>query len=103
MNTNKMQNEIVKALGIDLLTPSEQQEVMARVGGMIVSRVMERAMDVLTEGDQEEFEKMLDAGQDPDKLFEFLAGKIPNLMEIISEETEKVKKEGEDMLKSYGL
>lgn len=100
---NKMQQSIINALGIDLLSPQEQDAVMAQLGGLVFTAVMERTLDKLQEKDQKEFEGMMDNDETVEKLFDFLGNKIPNIQEIIKEEGEKIKKESEEMLSKFGM
>lgn len=98
-----MQQSIINALGIDLLSPQEQDAVMAQLGGLVFTAVMERTLDKLQEKDQKEFESMMDNDETVEKLFDFLGNKIPNIQEIIKEDGEKIKKESEEMLSKFGM
>ncbi len=98
-----MQQLIIEALGIDLLPEAEQEQAMTQWGGLVFTAVMSRALDQLSEGDQQEFERMMDAGEAPEKLFSYLGEKVPNFAEIVKEETKKVQKESEEMLGKYGM
>ena len=98
-----MQQSIITALGIDLLTPPEQEEVMLELGGVIFHAIMGRAYDKLSEEGRKEMGQMMDDGKDPDVIFEYLEKQIPEIGEIIREETEKVKAESLEMLSKYGV
>lgn len=86
---------LISALGLDPLTmaPEEQQALLERVGTLIYQAVLIRVMEVLSDEDVEEFEKLLDTGADQDKIFSFLRIKVMNLDDIIREEAAKFKEE----------
>jgi len=100
---NKMQQSIIHALGINLLPPNEQDAVMAQLGGLVFTAVMEKSLDKLQEKDQKELEGMIDSDESVEKLFDFLGDKVPNIQEIIKEEAEKIKTESIEMVKGYGI
>ncbi len=101
MNT-KIKNDIVQILGIDSLPKEEQEEVYMQFGAIIYMEVMTRAMDILSEDDQNILDKLIQENPDPEVMFTFLAEKIPNLDEIVREEAEKVHKEAGDLMSKVG-
>lgn len=91
-------DSIIKILGIDSLPKEEQQEAMERLGAIVYQEVMLRVLDILNEEDKDEFEKLIEKTKDPEIMFSFLMGKIPNFEEIVNEESEKLKKESAELM-----
>jgi hypothetical protein len=91
---------IIKSLGLDpsTMTPEAQQELLGKVGTLIYQAVLLRVMEVLADDTVTEFEKLVDSGADQDAIFTFLKSHVPNLEEIIKEESEKFKQESLHML-----
>jgi len=94
---NLFNKNIISHLGLEHLEPQEQEETLLRVGKIIYQAVMLRVVDILSEEDQKEFEKILDtegSGEGKgEKILNFLKAKIPNLDEIAKEEIVKFKEE----------
>lgn len=95
---NTINNNIVKTLGIDSLPIEKQKEAMERLGAIVYQEVMLRVLDILSEEDKDEFEKLIEKTPDPEIMFSFLASKIPNLEEIVNEESEKLRKESAEII-----
>jgi hypothetical protein len=92
---NNTATSIIRALGLDPTTmaPEMQQEVLGRVGTLVYQAVLIRVMEVLSDEDVAEFEKLIDGGADQDKIFDFLKVKVMNLDDLIKEEALKFKNE----------
>lgn len=89
---------IIKTLGIDSLPIEKQKEAMERLGAIVYQEVMLRVLDILSEEDKDEFEKVIEKSPDPEIMFSFLTDKIPNLEEIVNEEAEKLRKESAEII-----
>ena len=84
----------------------------AKVGGIyandtypadfIYQNIMTRALEIMSEADQDEFEKMLDAQSGPEEIFVFLKNKVSNFEEIIKEEAEKFKNKATGIMNQIG-
>ena len=92
---NNTATSIIRALGLDPTTmaPEMQQEVLGRVGTLVYQAVLIRVMEVLSDEDVAEFEKLIDGWADQDKIFDFLKVKVMNLDDLIKEEALKFKNE----------
>lgn len=93
---------IIKILGIDKLSEEKQKEAMEKLGAIVYQETMLRALEVLSEEDKDEFEKVIAQNPDPENLFSFLSEKVPNLDEIISEEATKLRTESAEILSEIG-
>ncbi|MEA2112700.1 MAG: DUF5663 domain-containing protein [Patescibacteria group bacterium] len=88
---------IIKYLHLENLDEAKQEKTLLRIGKVIYQAMMLRIMEILTEEEQKEFEKVLDeVGTDENRqseVIDFLKSKIPNLDEISKEEITKLKEE----------
>jgi len=99
---NTINNNIIKILGIDALPVEQQKEAMERLGAIVYQEVMLRVLDIMSEEDKDEFEKIIERNADPEVMFTFLSGKVPNLDAIVTEEAEKFRTESADIMSEIG-
>jgi len=99
---NQINKNIVLTLGINTLPVEKQKEAMERLGAIVYQEVMLRALDILTEEDKDEFEKLIEKDPNPEIMFDFLLGKIPNFEEIVKEEAEKLREESVEIISEIG-
>ena len=99
---DEINKNIVITLGINNLPVEKQKEAMERLGVIVYQEVMLRVLDILTENDKNEFEKLIEEDPKPETLFDFLANKIPNLGEIVKEEAEKLREEVTEIMNEIG-
>lgn len=97
-----IQKEITNFFVLDSLLPEEREEIILRVGALVYQNVITRALEIMQEGDQDEFEKMLDQQNKPEEIFLFLNGKVQNFEEIIKEEAEKFKNKASGIMNQIG-
>lgn len=99
---NPIQKNIVNALQLENLPPEEQQEIIIRIGTVIYQNVLMRVMEVMTEKDQDEFEKLLDKNANPEDIFAFLKDKIKDFEKIIDEEAIKFRDKSDNIMNQIG-
>lgn len=99
---NPIQNNIKNALELDKLPPEEAQEIILRVGALIYQNVLMRVMEIMTETDQDEFEKLLDNDGKADEIFSFLKQKVENFEKIIEEEAIKFRDKASNIMSQIG-
>lgn len=92
-NQDKMKDDIMKDLGLDKLPQDKQDEILAKIGEIILKKIFIETVDKLSEEDKEEFEKMLKEGSDAEKIELFLNTKIKNYDMIIGKIVEEVKRD----------
>lgn len=90
---DKTKEDIIKYLGLDRLTQEKQDEIMARIGGIILKKIFVETVEKLDETDRSEFERMLEEGADADSMEKFLNAKIENYDTLIVKIAEEVKEE----------
>ena len=99
---NEINKNIVITLGINSLPVEQQKEAMERLGAIVYQEVMLRVIDILTEENKDEFEKLIEKDPNPETMFEFLSEKVPNLDEIVREEAEKLREESAEIIGEIG-
>jgi len=99
---NEINKNIVVTLGINTLPVEKQKEAMERLGAIVYQEVMLRVLDILSEEDKDEFEKIIEKNPDPDILFEYLINKVPNLEQIVKEEAENLREEASEIKGDIG-
>ena len=99
---NPIQNNISKALELENLSPEERQEILIRVGTVIYQNVLMRVMELITDEEQNEFEKILDNNGKPEEIFSFLKNKVPDFEKIIEEEALKFKNKTTNIMDQIG-
>ncbi len=102
MNQEIKQN-VIKGLGLDALPEDKQEEALETVGKIIFQNIIVRALDELSESDQDALEKLLSTGQaDGDEISSFLGSKIQNFDSIVEDEVAKFRDEAADFLEKVG-
>lgn len=99
---NPIQKNIEGALELGSLPPEERQEIVLRVGAVIYQNVLMRAMEIMTEKDQGEFEKLLDESASPEEIFIFLKERVTDFEKIIEEEAIKFKDKSSNIMGQIG-
>ncbi len=94
MDNNKIQQDIIKELGLDSLAEENQVELLTMMTESILKRITISVLEKLSEEDKVEFNKVRDEG-DPEKIAEFLRTKIENYDEM----TENIVKEFKEEMK----
>ncbi|KKP68614.1 MAG: hypothetical protein UR66_C0004G0014 [Candidatus Moranbacteria bacterium GW2011_GWE1_35_17] len=90
-NQDKIKEDIMQYLGLNKLSQDKQDEILAKIGEIILKKIFIETVDKLGETDRAEFEKMLKEGTDADSIEKFLNTKIENYDMIISRIVEEVK------------
>jgi len=99
---NSIQKNINNALELDNLPAEEQQEIMLRIGTLIYQNILIRVMEIITDEDQDEFEKLLDSNKKPEEIFSFLKNKVQDFEKIIAEEALKFKNKSDNIMSQIG-
>lgn len=90
---NPLLQKIGEEFGLSTLPQEKQEELLTRIGGIIYKSVLIRALDRMSESEQNEFETLLDQDKNPEELFAFLQEKVPTIETIIKEESDAFKNE----------
>jgi hypothetical protein len=90
-NQDKIKDDIMKDLGFDKLSEDKQDDILAKIGEIILKKIFIETIDKLDNESADEFRKMLKDGESADKIEDFLSAKIENYAMIIEKIVEGVK------------
>ncbi|GEM_PF-1042612 len=92
--TSTSSANILVELGLENLPEEEKATILDQLMSLVQKRVMVRILDALTDDQKEEMGALLEKnGGDADAVSAWLGDKVPNLPNIVAEETETVKTE----------
>ncbi|NQV00877.1 MAG: hypothetical protein HQ537_02035 [Parcubacteria group bacterium] len=92
MNKDLLQKNIISLLGLESLPEEKKIQLLEKLTDLVFKRTIIKVMELLSEADQEELGKLIDAG-DSEKTNAFIAEKVPNFEEIMNKEIISVKEE----------
>ena len=90
---DELNKNIFETFGINEMPENEQEEAITNLGEVIFQSVLLRILPMLKEEELKQYQKLIDTNPEPDALLEFFFEKIPNFMQIVAEEAEKLRKE----------
>jgi len=95
MGTNDIiSKDIIKEWGLESMPLEKQVDIVDRIGKMIYQAVLVRALDILSEKEQEEFDQILDKDTStPQEVLAFLQSKIPTFEQLVMEERQNLKRD----------
>lgn len=96
---NVLREHIIALLNLDDLPESQRAMLLDKMVDVINGRLLFRVLDSLNANSRKEFEKAME-GDDGSELENFLTTKVPNFIDMISEETAKLKAEMIGQLKT---
>ena len=96
---NKINKNVISMFGIDKMPEEKQEEMINRIGKIIFQSVLIKVLPLLSKEDMAEYEKLVEKETMPDDILDFFFKKVPSFFEIIVEESEKIRKETEEVLK----
>ncbi|MCX6701929.1 MAG: DUF5663 domain-containing protein [Candidatus Zambryskibacteria bacterium] len=89
-----LSKDIVKEWGLQSLPPDKQTDMVDRIGKMIYQAVLVKALDILSEKEQTEFDLLLDEDTTtPQEVLAFLQSKIPTFEQLVMEERNNIKQD----------
>lgn len=92
-------DSIIRDFGIEGLSPTEQDHVIADIGQIVFHRVMERVIEFLSPEEKNLFNEIVhDEHDDGTHLYAFLSAHIPSLTALIQEEVIKLRGESSAFL-----
>ena len=92
-NQDKTKEDIMQYLGLSKLSQDKQDEILSKIGEIILKKIFIETVDKLQEEDREEFEKMLKEGSDVGTIENFLNTKIENYDMIIGKIVEEIRED----------
>lgn len=96
MNIPLDKQNIINILGLQALSDERKAELINNATELVQKRLLVRILDSLSDSEQKEFNTILDQNNQ-DSFQQFLTEKIPNLPDLLTEETTKLKQEFADL------
>lgn len=89
-----LSKDVIKEWGLATLPADKQVEMVERIGRILYQAILVRSLDILSEGEQEEFDGILDQDSTtPDDVLAFLQKKIPTFERMVTEERKSLKED----------
>lgn len=98
-----IKEDLIDLFELDKLSPEKSVEMVDRLSKLVFQSVLVKVLPMLSEKDFDEYERIVESKQGGEVLFGFLNEKVPNLGEIIKEESEALKAELAGEFKQVGL
>lgn len=90
----KIKNEIMKDLGLAKLSQEKQDEILAKIGEIILKKIFIETIDKLGDKDGTELKEMLNReDSNPEEIEKFLKAKIDDYDMIVEKIVEEVKRD----------
>ncbi|HFC36100.1 MAG TPA: hypothetical protein ENJ49_00280 [Candidatus Moranbacteria bacterium] len=90
-NKNETVEKIIAELGLDKLPKDRQDDILAKIGELILKKIFVETIDKLSDADRREFEKMLERGESAENIESFLEEKIDNYAKIVEDIVVEIK------------
>lgn len=105
MKTNMTiaKKDLIDMFELDKLPPEKAAEMVERLGRLIFQATLVRAIPLLTEESQKEYEKLIDSDKGGEEMFKFLQEKVPDFNNIIKEESEALRLELSEGFSQAGI
>ena len=88
-----LQANIIDLLGLQALPETRKQELLAQMAQVIQDRILDRMIEAMSADQRKEFDAILDADPEPEKVDTFLKTAVPGYEQIAAEEATKFKQE----------
>ena len=92
MENPELREIIIKELGIEILPPQAQDEIVGKLGEIILKSVTVAIFEKLSGDARAEFERVGAEG-DPDLIQEFLTEHVPDMQGLMEEEVRNTLKD----------
>lgn len=92
-NQDETKDDIMKELGFDKLSQDKQDDILAKIGEIILKKIFIETVDKLSDEDSDKFKEMLKGGESAEGIENFLSTKIKNYDIIIGKIVEDVKRD----------
>lgn len=91
---NLLSKDVIKEWGLQSLPSEKQEEMVERIGRIMYQAILVKALDILSEKEQDEFDKLLDKDETtPQDVLVFLEKKIPTFQDLLKEEKVNLKRD----------
>lgn len=92
--SNILSKDVIKEWGLESMPVEKQEDFVDRIGRMMYQAILVRALDILSEKEQVEFDLLLDEDNTtPNEVLAFLKAKIPTFEILVEEERQNLKRD----------
>ncbi|MCA9363196.1 hypothetical protein KC851_02660 [Candidatus Kaiserbacteria bacterium] len=98
MSEENQTNKIAELLGLEKMTPEQQEALLARFGSLILDSSLNRLLIKLDDAQVGELQDYMESLPETENILVALAEKYPNFEDIIKEETKALQDEVEKVL-----
>jgi hypothetical protein len=98
-----IKDNLMDLFELDKMEPAKAAEMVDRLAKLVFQGVLVRVLPLLEEKDLAEYERIVDSNEGGEKLFAFLAEKIPGFEQIVAEEAESLRAEMAGEMQSAGM
>lgn len=88
MENQELRETIIKELGIEILPPEAQDEIVAKLGEVILKSVTVAIFEKLSDDARTEFERITKEG-DEELIGRFLGEHVPDMQALMEDEVKK--------------
>jgi hypothetical protein len=98
-----IQENLIDLFELEKMEPAEAAQMVDRLAKLVFQGVLIKVLPILEDKDLEEYERIVEANEGGEKLFGFLREKVPNLDQIVAEESESLRAEMAGEFKEAGM
>lgn len=91
-NMDKMQENIIKEMGLEELPKDAQEEILIKMTESVLKKIAIETLERLSDEDRDEFEKLQETAA-PAEIDAFLSSKIENYEELLQKTVAEYKEE----------
>jgi hypothetical protein len=89
-----LSKDVIKEWGLSSMKATEQSAMVERIGRILYQAILVRALDILSEKEQIEFDELLDLDSTtPDDVLAFLQKRIPTFDKMVEDEKKSLKED----------
>ena len=88
---DNLKNDVLAQLGLGNISDEKKAEIISKISELAQKRIILRVTEEMSEDQRENFEKFLEAEEDPAKIENYIRENIPNIDSIIEEEMSLLK------------
>jgi hypothetical protein len=89
-----LSKDVIKEWGLAAMPQKDQNAIVERIGRILYQAILVRALDILSEKEQTEFDELLDNDlTTPDDVLAFLQKKIPTFEKMVEDEKKSLKED----------
>lgn len=90
---DKIKEEIMRELGLDKLSSKKQDDILVKMGEIILKKIFIETVNRLNEPDRKSFKEMLDKGSSAEDIEMFLTARISDYDKMVDKIINELKDE----------